>query len=141
MADETSEPLIDLSSSLDDLFAFERQVTDLSEVGVPQAADAMADAFEQAGLRIEQALSRAARTGELNFESMITSVLADLARIGVGAVMDHAIGSIGSAISGAPPVSINIAVPEGAGADSILSAQGQIAAALSQAVMSGARWS
>ena len=38
-------------------------------------------AFEDAGERIEQALARAARTGEVNFENLVSSILADLARL------------------------------------------------------------
>lgn len=138
MAEDTQ--VFDLSGAFDDLFDLEREMETLSGVTVPRNAEAMADTFEAAGLRIEEALSRAARTGEINFENLISSVLADLARLGVGAVLDQVIGSIGGA-SGVPPVSVNITMPEGATSDGIFAAQGQIAAAVSQVIASGARWS
>lgn len=138
MTDENE--VFDLSSTFEDLFDLEREMETLSGVTVPRTADAMADAFEAAGLRIEEALSRAAKTGEINFENLISSVLADLARLGVGAVLDQVIGSIGGGVS-APPVAVNITMPEGSSADSIFAAQGQIAAAVSQVIASGARWS
>ena len=138
MADDPE--VFDLSRAFDDLFDLEREMETFSGVTVPRNAEAMADAFEAAGLRIEEALSKAARTGEINFENLISSVLADLARLGVGAVLDQMIGSIGGGVS-APPVSVNINVPEGATSDGIFAAQGQIAAAVSQVIASGARGS
>jgi phage-related minor tail protein len=46
-----------------------------------QAADAMTAAFDRAGRSIETALTRAARTGELNFSAMADAILRDLSRI------------------------------------------------------------
>ena len=46
-----------------------------------QAADAMSDAFDRAGQSIETALTRAARTGELSFSTMVDAILRDLSRI------------------------------------------------------------
>ena len=140
MAEDTGAEPFDLSGAFDELFDFEREMEMLSDVIVPRSADAMADAFEQAGERIEQALSRAAKTGEVNFEGLISSVLSDLARLGVGSVLDQVIGGIAGGAS-APPVSVNITMPEGADVDTIFAAQGQIASSLSQLMASGARWS
>lgn len=141
MATDTGGEVFDLSAAFDDVLSLEEGMQTLANVTVPQSADAMALAFEDAGQRIEAALMRAARTGEINFEGMITSILADLARIGVGAALDQVIGAVGQSMGGGAPVSINIAVPEGATADSVFAAQGQIASVLGQAVQSGARWS
>lgn len=142
MANDTqSEASFDLSSAFDTVFDFERELDGLTSVSVPKAADAMAEAFEQAGDRIERALSRAAKTGELDFENMATSILADLARIATSAALDQVFsGALGGVMQSAP-VSINIAMPEGSDAGGIVAAQGQIAAALSQAVIAGSRWS
>ena len=89
----------------------------------------------------QDALQRAARTGEMSFESLISTIASDLARLGAGAVIDQIVTGIGGALGAGPPVSINVTMPEGADAGSLISAQGQIASALSQAVLSGARWS
>ena len=140
MADENQAEGFDLSGAFDDLFDLEREMQNLTDVIVPKSADTMAEAFEQAGERIEAALAQAARTGEINFEGLITSVLSDLARLGVGAVLDQVIGGV-AGVSGAPPVSVNISMPEGADVDSIFAAQGQIASSLSQLLASGAHWS
>lgn len=130
----------DLSSAFESVFDFEKELENLSGVTVPRTADAMAEAFEQAGGRIEDALSRAARTGQVDFENLVTSILADLARIAANAVFDQVAGGLFGGGQSAP-VSVNITMPEGADAGSIISAQGQIAAALGQAVLSGGRWS
>lgn len=135
------EVSFDLSTAFDDIFEFERELDALTGLAVPKAAEAMADAFETASDRIERALSRAAKTGEINFEAMVTNILADLARIAAGAVIEQAISGAFGGGAGTAPVSINIAMPEGSDAGSIVSAQGQIAAALGQAVLSGGRWS
>ena len=141
MTETSKQTSFDLSSAFDDMFSFERDLDDLADIAVPRAADAMAEAFEQAGERIEDALERAARTGEVSFENLIATIASDLARLGAGAVIDQIVTGIGGAIGAGPPVSINVTMPEGADAGSLISAQGQIASALSQAVLSGARWS
>jgi len=51
--------------------------------GADAQADAMAEAWEQAGRRIEDAMSRAALSGELDFRRMTDAILQDLARLAV----------------------------------------------------------
>ncbi len=67
-----------------------------------QAAEALEAAFERAGSRIEQALGRAARSGEADFSRMTDAILADLARLAaqqvierpLAGLIDRALGSI-----------------------------------------------
>ena len=67
-----------------------------------QAAEALESAFERAGSRIEQALGRAARSGEADFSRMTDAILADLARLAtqqvierpLAGLIDRALGSI-----------------------------------------------
>lgn len=139
--DRETGTVFDVSGAFDSLFDLERELEGFSSLTVPRAADAMAVTFEDAGDRIERALTRAAKSGELDFENLVTSILSDLARIAAGAVMDQMFSGAFGGASQAPPVSINIAMPEGSDAGSLLSAQGQIAAALGQAVLAGGRWS
>ena len=64
------------------------------------AAETLEAAFGDAGLRIEQALARAARSGELDFSNMARSVLADLARIAAEAALASAgIGQAGRSMT------------------------------------------
>jgi len=66
------------------------------------AAEALEAAFERAGSRIEQALGRAARSGEADFSRMTDAILADLARLAaqqvierpLAGLIDRALGSI-----------------------------------------------
>ena len=141
MAERESGQVFDLSGALDDLFEFETTLKAVSDVEVPHAADAMALAFEDAGDRIEQALTRAARTGEVNFENLVSSILADLARLAANAVLDQVFLQARGGVAQAAPVAINVTMPEGSDAASLISAQGQIASALGQAIASGSRWS
>lgn len=55
-------------------------LSDMAEEG-ESAAQRIADAFEEAGQAISDALLDAARTGELNFSQMAEAILQDLARI------------------------------------------------------------
>ena len=137
-------PVFDLSGALDDLFDFEREIDALTGVSVPRAADAMASAFEAAGDRIEKALSGAARSGKLDFETLVGGILSDLARLASQGLLDQvsggrASGSGGSSQGQAVSVSLNLAA--GQDARSITAAQGQIASAIARAVQSGGRWS
>ena len=99
------------------------------------AADALGDAFGQAGLRIEQALSQAARSGELDFKGMAESILADLARVAAEAIITQS----GLAQTG-QTVNLNMSVGAGADAGSILGASGSIASSIAMAAARGARF-
>ncbi len=97
------------------------------------AADALEAAFAQAGARIEQSLSRAARSGELDFERMAESILRDLARVAAEAL----ILSNTRTPQTAPALTFNLnsnAAPDSAAGRSSL------AAALSRLVSSGSRF-
>ncbi len=100
------------------------------------AADALGAAFDSAGARIEQALGRAARSGELDFSRMAESILRDLARIAAEAL----ISGIGSGSAPGQTVNLNIAMGSGADANSVLASRGQIAATLAQAASAGRRF-
>jgi hypothetical protein len=141
MATDSETSLFDLSSAFEQMQAVETQLDDLAGVTAPQTGEALANAFETAGARIESALTRAARTGEINFEKMVTGILGELTRLAANAVFDQILPTGGGPATQPPPVSVTVNMPEGSDAASILSAQGQIAAALGQAVLSGGRWS
>ena len=68
------------------------------------AANALADVFEQAGDRIASSLERAATSGELSFNALAESVLSDLARIAVTelitAPLQGAVSALTSSIAG-----------------------------------------
>jgi hypothetical protein len=132
----------DLSGALDDLFDFEREMDVFTGVSIPRAADQMASAFEMAGDRIEQALGRAARSGKLDFEALVTGLLTDLARFGTQGILDQVLAGRGAGASQqAQPVSITMNLASGQDARSLSAAQGQIASVIAQAVQSGRRWS
>lgn len=101
------------------------------------AADALGAAFEAVGGQIEQALGRAAITGELDFRRMAESVLADLARIAAQALIAQSglgAGSVGQ------NVTLNLAVGAGADAGSVIGARGAIAGAVAAAAARGGRF-
>ncbi len=139
--DTDASASFDLSGAFEDLFDFERELEGFARLTAPKLADDFAGSFEAAGERIEQALVRAAKTGEVNFDALISGVLADMARIGAGAVLDQVFTGLGGLGGGMPPVSVNLTMPEGSDVSSIMAAQGQIASAIGQAVMAGGRWS
>ena len=89
-----------------------------------EAANALADVFEQAGERIAGSLERAAASGELSFNSLAESVLSDLARIAVTelitAPLQGAVSALTSSVAGtasgkSSPVTVNLNVPQTAG--------------------------
>jgi len=82
-----------------------------------EAANALADVFEQAGERIAGSLERAAQSGELSFNQMAESVLNDLARIAVNELITAPLqagvtalsNSIAGGVSGkSAPVTVNL---------------------------------
>ena len=99
------------------------------------AAEALEQAFGQAGQGIEQALSKAARSGELDFRAMAQSVLADLARIAA----ETAIARSGLSAP-SRPVTVNLAVGQGADASAAAGARGELSRAVAQAVARGGRF-
>lgn len=140
MATETTQETFDLSGALAQVVDFEQELDALATLAAPRAAEALAESFELAGDRIEKALSRTAKTGQIDFENMVTAILSDLARLAVSSAVEQTISGMGGGMS-SPPVSVNIAVSESRDASGIIAAQGQIASAIGQAVLSGGRWS
>ncbi|WP_291844067.1 phage tail tape measure C-terminal domain-containing protein [Maricaulis sp.] len=59
-----------------------------------RAAEALETAFERAGSRIEQALGRAARSGEADFSRMTEAILADLARLAAQQVIERPLAGL-----------------------------------------------
>lgn len=113
------------------------------------AADQSARAFEQAGARIEAALVKAAKTGELSFKDMAESILQDLARLAIHEIFSGLPGvlrgeqaSLGSQSSPpqVPPVSIVMNISGAVDAGSLTRSQGQISAAIARAVSDGHRF-
>lgn len=109
-----------------------------------EAANALADVFEQAGDRIAGSLERAARSGELSFNAMAESVLNDLARITVNelitAPLQAGLSSLTSSIaesasgkSAAVTVNLNMTQPSRKFTDPQPS-NAQIASQVAQAV-------
>ena len=108
------------------------------------AANALADVFEQAGDRIASSLERAATLGELSFNALAESVLSDLARIAVTelitAPLQGAVSALTSSIAGttsgkSSPVTVNLNLAQSAGKSSGPQASSaQMAAQIAQAI-------
>lgn len=107
------------------------------------AANGLADVFEQAGDRIANSLERAARSGELSFNSLADSIANDFARLTVDqlitAPLESLVGSLTSSLSGAisggiSPVTVNLSMPQNAGSSGPQASGAQIAARVAQAV-------
>lgn len=108
------------------------------------AANTVADVFEQAGERIANSLERAAQSGELSFNNLAESVLNDLARIAVSelitAPLQGAVSALTSSISNgvagkSAPVTVNLNMPAASGKTAVPPASSaQIAAQVAQAV-------
>lgn len=113
------------------------------------SAELAARAFERAGERIEKALIKAARTGELSFSDMAESILRDLAKIAAQQLITNPLEQVISGIGGGgqgggAPVNITMnlsGVSDAAGLQrSVTQSQGQIASALARAVNDGSRF-
>jgi hypothetical protein len=109
-----------------------RALSELASGPGRQAADALAEAFGQAGERITHSLSQAARTGELDFQKMAEAILRDLARVAAEALILR--GSQGNSVS----ASFNFA--SGADQNTALGQSGSIAALLARLVQGGGRF-
>lgn len=113
------------------------------------SAELAARAFERAGERIEKALIKAARTGELSFSDMAESILRDLAKIAAQQLITNPLEQVISGIGGGgqgggAPVNITMnlsGVSDAASLQrSVTQSQGQIASALARAVSDGSRF-
>ncbi|MGB2075193.1 MAG: phage tail tape measure C-terminal domain-containing protein, partial [Henriciella sp.] len=56
-------------------------LSDLVETPARAASEIISLAFDDAGIRIEQSLARAARSGELDFRRMAENILSDITKI------------------------------------------------------------
>ncbi len=99
------------------------------------AADTLSQAFDGAGARIESALSRAARSGELDFQRMAEAVLGDLARIAAEALILS-----GNRAQGAAGVNLTLNFPNGADRREAAASGQVIAATLARLAASGGRF-
>lgn len=104
-----------------------------------------AQTFETAGRRIEQALVRAAITGELSFHDMAEAILRDLARIAVQQLITDPLQTVLGTAGGSPqqggfsaPININLSGVTDAA--SFTQSQGQISAALARGLSSASRY-
>ena len=109
-----------------------RALAELADGPGRQAADALADAFGQAGERISVSLGEAARSGELDFRKMADAVLRDIARVAAEALILR--GTPGSSVS----ASFNFA--PGTDERGALGNSGAIAALLARMVQGGGRF-
>lgn len=99
------------------------------------AAEALGAAFDEAGARIEGALSRAARSGELDFSRMAEGILRDLARVAAEALVARAgLGGAGQTVN------LNLNMGAGSDASSVLASRGAITTALARAASAGGRF-
>lgn len=158
----TDQPELDLDSARAALEGF-------AAGPARRAADEIGASFDRAGVRIANALGRAARLGELSFRRMAKSVLEELARLALDRVFGKAAffgaRAAGGAVNlggsylvgergpelftprqaghiaplGAAPVSVHFHLGAGADAESITRHQGQIAAQIARAVAYGRR--
>lgn len=97
-----------------------------------QAADALAEAFGQAGERISLSLGEAARAGELDFRKMADAVLRDLARVAAEALI----------LRNAPGNSVSASFNFAPGTDErgALGSAGAVAGLLARLVQGGGRF-
>lgn len=99
------------------------------------AAEALEQAFGQAGERIEAALAGAARSGELEFSSMARSILSDLARIAAEA----ALAGLGASAAGRS-MTVNLSMRESAQPYATAGAGAELSRTIAQAVARGGRF-
>ncbi|MEM7766442.1 MAG: phage tail tape measure C-terminal domain-containing protein [Pseudomonadota bacterium] len=98
-----------------------------------EAAETIERRFAEAGSRIEAALSRAASSGQLDFERMAEAILRDLAQIAAESLF-------ASRATTSPTVNLNLSGGQSADPRGLVASQGAISAALARAVSSGSRF-
>jgi len=124
-----------------------QSVFDFDIEGATDAANDMAQAFEQAGDRISNALERAARMGEFSFSEMAESISRDLARLAIQELIAEPLKSVFSSViqsvsgSGAaaksPPVNVTMNVSGVSSLREFQKSETQLAAGLSRAINQG----
>ncbi|MEM6626826.1 MAG: phage tail tape measure C-terminal domain-containing protein [Pseudomonadota bacterium] len=128
---------VDLTGLTADLDAAGAALSAFAAGPAQSAALDIETSFERVGGVIEQALRSAARSGELDFQQMVQSILSELARIAVEAAFPVAEG--GGASGGASPFNITLNM-NGGGASDVLGSTNQIAAAVALAAQRGSRF-
>lgn len=87
----------------DDMERAGRRLGELADGPAREAADAIAEAFERAGARIDTALEASARSGEASFGRLTDSILRDLARLAAESLIERPIRqALDTAISSLP---------------------------------------
>ncbi|MDP3460968.1 MAG: phage tail tape measure C-terminal domain-containing protein [Hyphomonas sp.] len=114
------------------LQAASRALGELANGPARQAADALAQAFGEAGERISLSLGQAAKSGELDFQKMAESILRDIARVTAEALILRQTpgNSVSASFSFAP----------GTEERSALGQSGAVAALLARLVQGGGRF-
>ena len=99
------------------------------------AARALEEAFSTAGHNIEQVLKQAAQSGELDFQRMTRTILADLARILTEALLTQSgLNQVGQTFN------VNMTLTDPAQSGSGVSSAGSIATLVAAAAARGARY-
>ncbi len=121
-----------------------KALNDFADGPAKDAAELAAQAFEQAGARIAQALETAALSGELSFRDMAAAITRDLASI---AIQELILGPLQAALGGGQsgqspinPVSVVMNISGVSDAGSFQKSQGQISASLARAVAQGQKF-
>lgn len=124
-----------------------RAVSDFDIEGAADVANDMAQAFEQAGDRISNALERAARRGEFSFSNMAESITRDLARLAVQELISDPLNSLFSSAVGAvagqgssaksTPINVTMNVSGISSTTEFKKSETQLAAGLSRAINQG----
>lgn len=112
-----------------------RAMKDLVEGPARAASEVIGLAFDDAGLRIEQSLARAARSGELDFRRMAENILSDMAKIAA----EIAILRLSASAPGGMPddALVSPQVPPHA---PVMASSGALAVSLASAAMRGGRY-
>ncbi len=99
------------------------------------AARALEEAFSSAGQNIEHVLKQAAQSGELDFQRMTRTILADLARILTEVVLtESGLNQVGQTFN------LNMSIGEDARSSSGLGSAGSVATLVAAAAARGARY-
>ena len=109
-----------------------RALGELANGPARQAADALAQAFGEAGERISLSLGQAAKSGELDFQKMADSILRDIARVAAEALILRQ--TPGNSVS----ASFNFA--PGTDESAAMGQSGPVAALLARLVRGGGRF-
>jgi len=123
---------------MDDFEDSARALQSFANSGASAAADDLASAFEAAGDRISNALESAARSGELSFNDLASSIAQDFTRFAVdefitGPITSALTGALGGLTGGIGGVSsnnttVNLNVASGNNVQGLQQSQGQISA-------------